>query len=137
MREAIIAGPRSSGRGLQVWLPNGVTPTEVPCPRCKGQGSEDGKTACGVCHGAAKVKSEFLDRAVIDRCRVCVEFVLYRGESRGRMEKHVIECVERNRDRLLAERRRAHPEIMKPWDPEYSSWLKVNKDAIMRGDVKA
>jgi hypothetical protein len=75
-------------------------------------------------------------REVVDRCRICREFVVYEGEDPRTMERHLRECVKANHDALMAERERQHPEIMKPWDPDFFSWIRRNSDAVLEGRKK-
>jgi hypothetical protein len=76
------------------------------------------------------------DRAVVaregeqvaDRCRICWDFVRYEGEPERVMIAHVQRCYAEHEAQLREDRERAHPEIMKPWDPEYVSWLRKRPD---------
>jgi hypothetical protein len=65
---------------------------------------------------------------IVDRCRLCGEFVRYAGEPERVMIAHVQRCYSANEQRIREDRERAHPEIMKPWDPEYVSWLRKQPD---------
>lgn len=78
-----------------------------------------------------------MGRRVIDRCRVC-RTPFYEGESRARIEQHIRVCVSANHDRLMAERRRQHPDIMRPWDPEYARWIQdpAKRAGIMSGKIR-
>lgn len=77
------------------------------------------------------------DRVIVDRCRIC-RAPFYEDESRSRIERHIIDCVNANRDRLMADRRRQHPEVMKPWDPEYARWIQdpARYEGLMSGRIK-
>jgi hypothetical protein len=76
-------------------------------------------------------------RRVIDRCRVC-KIPFFEGETRSSIERHLMECVRANHDRLMADRKRQHPDIMLPWDPEYAQWLQdpAKLPGIMSGRIK-
>jgi hypothetical protein len=76
-------------------------------------------------------------RRVVDRCRVC-HCPFFEDESRSRIERHIIECVKANHDRLMADRKRQHPEIMAPWDPEYAKWIQdpAKLRGLMSGEIK-
>jgi hypothetical protein len=76
-------------------------------------------------------------RPVIDRCRVC-RAPFFEGESPTRIARHVRDCLKANHDRLMAERRRQHPDIMLPWDPEYARWIQdpARRAGLMSGRIK-
>jgi hypothetical protein len=77
------------------------------------------------------------DRRIVDRCRVC-KCPFYEDESRSRIERHLIDCVKANHDRLMADRARQHPEIMRPWDPEFAAWIQdpAKRRSLMTGRIK-
>jgi hypothetical protein len=76
-------------------------------------------------------------KKVIDRCRIC-RTPFFEDEPRTRIERHIIDCTRANHDRIMAERRRMHPDIMLPWDPEYARWIQdpAKLPGIMRGNIR-
>lgn len=75
------------------------------------------------------------DREIIDRCRVC-KVPFFEGESRQRIETHVINCVKANHDRLMAKRKERN-DFLKPWDPELAAYVQdpARAKQILDGDL--
>jgi hypothetical protein len=125
-------------------LPAGVSPSRVPCPRCQGSGGFDGENVCGLCHGAGQVETETLRGRVVSRCtvphgpgRVC-GWPFYDSDSEAAVLEHTRKCLSDHHEDVVAERERQHPSIMRPWDPEFFSWVRDpgRARAIMEGRVK-
>lgn len=76
------------------------------------------------------------ERKVVDRCRICKEFVRYEGEPARAMDLHAARCVRRHEEEIREKREREHPSIMRPWDTEFARWMRVNKDDVLRGRLK-
>jgi hypothetical protein len=72
-------------------------------------------------------------REIIDRCRICTEFVVYEGDHPRAMELHIRRCVAANEERLREERERQHPSIMAPWDKDFAAWMTKHRDAVLEG----
>jgi hypothetical protein len=88
-------------------------------------------------HGDRKLVSGVdTTREIVDRCRVCQEFVVYEGEHPRTMELHLRRCLRANHDRLMAERERQHPSVMLPWDTDFSSWMQRHREAVLEGRKK-
>lgn len=80
-------------------------------------------------------------RRVVDRCAVPTpdgpcghEF--YEDEPAAVRERHIVACVKANADTVVEVRERMHPEIMRPWDPEYQAWLDEHAEGIAAGQVR-
>lgn len=99
--------------GLTIWLPSGAD------------------------HGdRALVGGTDTSRPIVDRCRICREFVVFEGEHPRTMEMHLRRCVAANEALLREERERQHPSIMAPWDPEFFRWMRSNERAVLEGRLK-
>ena len=98
---------------------------------------------CALCGGEGAIEAQTLERKVVSRCRVphgenrVCGFPFYEGESQAVIEAHTAQCVSDHHDAIVAERRRQHPEILKPWDPEHFKWIRENADALNEGRLKA
>jgi hypothetical protein len=58
-------------------------------------------------HGDRKLVSGVdTSREIVDRCRVCQEFVVFEGEHPRTMEMHLRRCLRANHERVMAERER-------------------------------
>jgi len=76
-------------------------------------------------------------RRVVDRCRICKAPRL-EHETQRSWESHITRCLAEHHDELMAERRRRHPDILKPWDPEYAAWIQdpARRRGLMDGSIK-
>lgn len=103
---------------LQIWIPGGADP---------GEQYRDRTTVFG--------------RRVIDRCRIPTAdgpcgTPFYEGEPDLHRVQHLARCASENHEHILAERRRRHPDVMRPHDPEYVDWLDKNRQGIAAGIVR-
>jgi hypothetical protein len=83
-----------------------------------------------------------LQRDVISTCLVVVDASgktcgqkFYRGQE-ALATKHTLDCLNRHRDELEAHMNHIHPEIMKPWDPEFAAWMHQHREAVAEGRMK-
>lgn len=115
MSKIVMPGTRDRNARARVWLPNGAT------------------------------KAMHAD--VISICRVPVAFDAETGEVKtcgqkfvkgqeARVERHHAQCARDHDDVIRAYLQQRHPDIMKPWDPEYAAWLKQHARGIAEGRVR-
>lgn len=80
-------------------------------------------------------------REVVDRCKVPTPdgpcgHPFYVGESDRKKVEHLRSCAEANLERIREVRQEQHPDVLKPWDPEYAGWLEDNAAGIATGSVR-
>lgn len=51
-------------------------------------------------------------------------------------EQHAVKCAREHGDVIAEYWKIRRPDVMKPWDPEYSNWLARNRVGISEGRVK-
>lgn len=80
-------------------------------------------------------------KEVVDRCKIPTPdgpcgHAFYAGESDLKKAQHFKICAHEHMDGILEARQRQHPDVLKPWDPEYADWLDEHKAGIAAGTVK-
>lgn len=61
---------------------------------------------------------------------LCLE-PTYSEEAR---RQHAASCAEKHASAIHAFRKRQHPDIMRPWDPELEAYVSANKQALLTGE---
>jgi hypothetical protein len=114
-RGIILGGATKAARKTRVWLPGGATKALKEdvistCITPTGRNPDGSWAVCG-----AK---------------------FYKGQERL-VEKHAGECLARHEEEIRDYIESVHPSIMKPWDTEYATWLRQNREALLEGRMKA
>lgn len=78
---------------------------------------------------------------VVDVCKIPTPdgpcgHKFFAGESDSKKARHFKACAHANEEAIRALREKQHPDVMKPWDPEYKTWLDEHAVGIAAGTVK-
>ena len=111
--------------GFSLWLPSGVAPHS---PARKMGKVEDDRRVIGVCRCPTGLDENGAET-------IC-GMPFREGEERA-LAMHVKMCMERHADEIRASSERHRPSILKPWDTEFSDWLRANREGIDQGKIKA
>lgn len=80
------------------------------------------------------------DRRPVGMCQVIVtgegELCLTPFYSERERRDHVAACAQKHTSAIHAYRKRTHPDIMRPWDPEMESWMSKHADGLLAGRLK-
>lgn len=111
----------------EIWIPGSADPGERYASRTRDERTGRVAPAPG--------------KRVVDRCRIPTEngpcgHAFLEDEPEVRKVAHLKECAERNAHVIREAAAKHHPDVLKPWDPEYAAWLEERKDGIAAGTVR-